>query len=537
MRIRLAAALVILLAAPLAGEDLPEQAMDAYRRGDFNRAATLFSQAVEQESDSSTRAELRVKLAWTFFAMRQQRRAEEALTAALTDEPGLELVPDFYTDDFLALFARIKERRTQPRQEPSERIVRTPTPTLTAVRQRLLLAEDDETLARIQLEIEDLERSAPADQLPDILGVKSELMERLGRTELALELRGRAAMARAMAQLTPGTQASPPLELLLEARRLLAAHRPADAASLMRGVLAVLPSSLPALEILGQAHLEAGQIEEAQLVLRTALLHSERAETLMLLGEVELRRKDLPAARTAFRRAAQLERGNDRVAAALGLLAVRLGDMAGAREELDRALQLNGTLFAARVVRAQLALLEGETAQAVQHLQRALQVTPNDPWATGWMGAANLAAGDFQLASERLKTAVNGGENFFALLLAEATRRAGDPEEALRTLGTGEGHLEAEVALMRARCLMDLGRFPDAETALRTALTNNPGHYRLRALLAAALHRQRNWPAALGEVQRLIGTPETAQWASQAATRLQATNVAQTLLDQAIEIP
>lgn len=510
--------------------------MDAYRRGDFNRAATLFSQAADEEADGNVRAELRVKLAWTFFALRQQRRAEEALTAALEDSPGLELVPDFYTDDFLALFARVKERRTQPRQEPSDRIVRTASPTLAAVRQRLLLAEDDETLARIQLELEDLERSAPADQLPDVLGVMAELMERQGRTGPALELRGRAAMARAVAQLTPGTQASPPLELLLEARRLLAAHRPADAAALMRGVLAVLPSSLPALEILGQAHLEAGQLDEAQLVLRTALHHNERAETLMLLGNTEIQRRDLAAARTAFRRAAELERGNDRAAASLGLLSARLGDTATAREELDRALQLNGTLFTARVVRAQLALLDGELSQAVQHLQRALQVSPNDPWATGWMGAANLAAGDYELAAQRLTLAVDGDEDVFVLLLAEATRRAGDPEEALRTLERSRTHPQADVALMRARCLMDMGRFDEAESTLRAGLDGSPGHPRLRAMLAAALHRQHSWPDAMDQVQRLIGDPEQGVWASQALARLQATHAAQLLLDQATPV-
>lgn len=523
-------ALTLLLAVPASGQDLPEQAMDAYRRGDFTRAAALFNQAADEERDANTRAELRVKLAWTYFAMRQTRRAEEALTAALDDVPRLELVPDFYTDDFLALFARIKERRATPEDRGAGRIVRTPSPTLAAVRQKLLLATDDETLATVLFELEQLEQSAAVEQLPDILDVKAELMDRMGRTAAALELRGRSGTARASAQAPPGTPAGPPLEILLEGRRLLAGQRAADAAALMRGVLAVQPSSLPALEILGQAHLEAGQYEEAQLVLRTAAAHSERGDILMLLGETELRRKDLPAARAAFRRAAELERGNDRAAAALGLLAAQLGDLAGARQELDRALQLNGTLLTARLVRAQIALLDGQPAAAVAHLQRALQVAPGNTWAVGLMGAAELAAGQAEAAVRRLRTAVDGGETGFRLHLAEAQRRTGQAESALQTAGD-----DSPAALVRALCLLDLGLSGDAEATLRSALDLDPGNTTLRALLGVTLHRQRRWQDAQEELQR-ITAGDDADWARAAVPRLRATSAAQDLMDAAVPV-
>ena len=95
--------------------------------------------------------------------------------------------------------------------------MRTPPPgSLAQIRQRLSQATDNAGVEALLPSIEALEASVPAAQLSEVLDVKSDTLERLGRTGDALELRGRVAGMRATAQASPGT-APVPLEALLEA--------------------------------------------------------------------------------------------------------------------------------------------------------------------------------------------------------------------------------------------------------------------------------------------------------------------------------
>jgi tetratricopeptide (TPR) repeat protein len=185
----------------------------------------------------------------------------------------------------------------------------------------------------------------------------------------------------------------------------------------------------------------------------------------MSRGEVELRRGRFTGARDAFRRVVEVDPGNDRAWAALGLLASRMGDLPTAREALDRALAGNGTLFEARVVRAQIALADGQPTAAFQHLQRALQVKPDDPWATGWLGATYLASSNNAVAAQKLQAAVKAEQLQFSAALVEALRRIGKVAEALAILDGAK--VEEPKASLLARCLLDAGR-PSEAQVLRT---------------------------------------------------------------------
>jgi tetratricopeptide (TPR) repeat protein len=108
---RVLATLVLLACAGRAwAQDLAAQAAEAYRRGDLRQAAKLYSDAADAETTPDKRAEIRVQAAWTYFAMKNRAKTEETLTQVLRDAPALELVPDFYTPEFLTLFERIKTR-------------------------------------------------------------------------------------------------------------------------------------------------------------------------------------------------------------------------------------------------------------------------------------------------------------------------------------------------------------------------------------------------------------------------------------------
>lgn len=536
-RLVVAAWALLVVAVVASAQDPLAAATEAYRQGDFPKAARLFSQAADAETTPAARAEIRVKLAWTQYAMKNRARAEEALTAALTDNPGLEVMRDYYTDDFLALVEKVRKRlasgaSTSRGTAPPSRQPQAPAGgTVAGLRQRLAQAPDQPAVEAVLTDLAVLEMTYPPQQLPEVLELKVEVLDRLGRSREALELRGRLAALRASSQALPGTSAVP-LDILLEARRHLASGRPDDAVALLRGVLAAQPSCVPAIEVLAEALAEAGRLDEASDAVRTAMMGGEKPDLLLLQGEIELRRNRGDLARNAFRRLVEIDLGNDRGWASLGLLAARSGDIAAARDALDKALRSNGMLFEARVVRAQLCLLDGQTQPAIQHLQRATQIRPDDPWAQGWLGMAFLTAGNMPSAIEKLDLAVKADQLHFALPLAEALRRQGKLEMALQVLDRLPAD-EPRVGLIRARCLLDARRPVDSERILRELVAGDPSRGDVTYLLACALHSQGQWDEALALLDRargLNGAPSSMQ---QAIDFTAATRRAQELLAQA----
>ena len=532
-------ATIFLLAAAVARAQDPLTEGDrAFRSADFKSAAKLYAAAADAERDPGKRAEIRVKLAMAYYNAKERTKAEEALTAALKDVPQLELVPEFYDSDFLKMFNRVRTRLTAP---PTPLAGSAPLRTgggagsLVQIRQRLAQAADGTAVEAILPSFEALEASASPNTLPDVLEVKADALERLGRTSEALELRGRIAAMRTATQALPGT--SPvPLEALLDARRMLAAGRPQDAIAFLHGVLLAMPSCMPALELEAEAFLEAGKLDDAYSVLRTALLGNEKPELLMALGEVELRRARLTAARDAFRRVVEVDPGNDRAWAALGLLAAHMGDLSSAREALDKALTANGTLFEARVVRAEIALADGQATVAFQHLQRALQVKPDDPWATGWLGATYLAIKNDVTAAEKLQSAVQAGQGQFGLALVEALRRLGKVDEALASLARTKGE-EPEASLLRARCLLDMSRPADAQSVVVNLIALFPEDAEAHYLLGVAYHAQRRWLEAEKELGLAAGLANPPANARASVANAQATRRAQDVMDAALTPP
>jgi tetratricopeptide (TPR) repeat protein len=543
MRGKIAVLLILLVAGVgLAAQDLLSQARDAFRNGDFRTAARLFSQAADAETDRSKRADIRVQLAVTYVNLNNRTKAEEAFSQALKDNPQLDLVPDFYAPEVLSIFSRVKARQSETTSSPPSQAVPSakhpsqPPGDLPALRQRLAQAMDNTEVEGILNQIQQLELTTPATGLPEVFELEAAALERLGRTSAAIAQRGRAAALRASVQAPPGTTVVP-LEALLEGRRLLAAGQPADAEAMMRGVLAAIPSCAPALEVMGEALLDEGKLDEAFSAVRTAMVGSDKPELWRLLGEIELRRGHLAGARDAFRHSVDVDPASDRGWAALGLIAARMEDYKSAKEALDKALELNGTLFEARVVRAEIALADGQPAVAVQNLQRALQVKPDDQWAIGWQGVAYLLSGNLQAAVDRLQTAARaqGGEPF-VLPLAEALRREGKADAALQMLGAdksgGGGH-----AVLVARCLIDAGRPQDAIPVLNEALLAQPDDGRTRYLLGVAQHAAGHWDEAAKTLAASVGQTGAPSFAAASAAAAEATRKAEALMSAAVVPP
>lgn len=523
------------LAALLSAQTTLDRAHEAFRQGQWQKAAQLFTQAAEEAQDAKSRAEIRVKLAWTyFFALKNRTKAEQTLRKALNDAPDLEIIPDLYTDDFVALFARVKREMAAPAPVPSPARPVVTTGGIPALRTKLATAVDAFALEALLAEARALEATQPPATLPDLLELEADILDRLARPQEALRLRGRAQALRTVAQAAPGT-AVVPLEMIRQARQLLVAGQPHDAIALLQGVLDALPSCIPAFEVLAQAYVDAGLFDEAYSALQTALMGNEKPDLLVALGELELARNRPATARDAFRRAVSLDPSNDRALAAAGLLTASLEDYTSSKELLDQALKANGTLYHARVVRAQLALMEGNPEDAVSHLLRALQVRPQDPWATGWLGVAYLAVGDVSAAETRLREATKAGGQEFVLFLAEALARQGKGEEAARLIKPDDPDPQAQ--LLRAKALLTAGNHQAARELLERLVKLYPTHGGIRYLLGYTQYLLRGWGPALETLraaQALKGAPP---FVAESVALAQKANDAQALMDQALTPP
>lgn len=511
-----------------------DQAHDAFRQGQWRKAARLFEKAAEEARDPGARAEIWVKLAWTYFsALKNRAKAEQALRRAFQEAPDLEIIPDLYTDDFVAAVARVRSQLQETvRTRPSP----SPTPTvgsLARLRSRLATAVDALTLEGLLAEVKALESAEPPASLPDLLEVKADILDRLGRASESLRLRARAQTLRIAAQAAPGTPILP-LELIRQGRQYLVAKQPQEAIALLQGILDALPSCTPAFEVLAQAYMDAGLFEEAYSALQTAIMSNEKPELLLALGELELARRRLPAARDAFRRAVALDPVNDRALAAAGLLAASMEDYASAKDFLEQALKNNGTLFEARVIRAQLAILEGQTQEAILHLLRALQVRPGDPWAEGWLGVAYLAANDVNAAGERLARATSQQKDF-ALFLAEVYLRQNQHALALPLISAESQDPQAQ--LLRAKAMLQAGQTREAESLLQRLVKLYPADGAIRYLLGFGQFKLGQWEQAASSLRAGQGLPGAPSFIAEAVTAAENALQAQKLMDAALTPP
>ena len=147
----------------------------------------------------------------------------------------------------------------------------------------------------------------------------------------------------------------------------------------------------------------------------------------------------------------------------------------------------------------------------------------------GWMGFAQLVAGNAQGAVDGLRTAVAAGQARFATALAESLRRTARASEALALLDEKKPD-DPAAGLLQARCLLDLGRATQAETTLKALALADPKDARLQYLLGCALHSERQWEEALAALDRASRLPDPPPQTATAMTVTAATKAAQELM-------
>ena len=225
------------------------------------------------------------------------------------------------------------------------------------------------------------------------------------------------------------------------AETLLRESRYEEARHLLDEILAVMPDHIGALNARGVLHLNAGELEEGERLIRQA---------------------------------ESIEPENPSVLANLSSLAQLHGDLAASVDYAERAWKTGGEeAFAARRLAA-VNLAAGQVQRAIDVLAIALAAKPDDPDLLVTFGEARLAVGDPTQALASLE----------------------------RVLELNEGHVEGLIALARLRCLLD---DPETAIGhAKKAYLAAPRNPLAAMILAKAQHEAGQLNAAAETVQRLL---------------------------------
>jgi tetratricopeptide (TPR) repeat protein len=493
--------LCVLFISPLlapAQEATPseEAALQAYREGAFSRAVQLYTRALSETDDPGHRARLHVNIAWTLFALGREDEVNTHLRAALLEDSDLNLIPDYYTQEFIDLFESARRQEfSSARQDPT-----TPLPdlesTLSSVNQRL---EAEQDLEGALADVERLLDAYPEDGR--LVPLKAEILRRLGRPEEADEVLR--TYGNGYGELPPDRLSIP--DLILRSNRLLDEGDVETAFQLLREAVSRQPSNVAALELMAEAALRSGRWQDAEFALKSALsLQPDNLNLQLRLGGVYLAKNDASAARDVFRQLTERFPHSDRAWAALGLLDARLGNHERALRELEQALNENPLLPEVQLTYGELQLMRGDLDRALEALQAAANLLQEDAQVDARLGQTLLALGRHRPAQERLRSAVDGGFRPFDVqrCLALALIKNGLHAEAERVLEDIPDDDHGDGKTVHALLLLERDQLGDAEALLREVAKTRPTDVGVLNMLAVAVYRQARYQEAVSLLAR-----------------------------------
>ncbi len=416
MRIQavLAAALALLvLAAPApaqeGSESLEKEARKAFNAGEFRRAALKFESAASAASDASRKGRMLVQSAWARFNEGKRADAQDALRRAYAASPDLEILPDFYSPEFVKVAGEVKAALR-------------PTPAAPAADLAELKRVAREKLADGAAEdvIHDLTYDVPRDKLDaECLDLLAAAYEKLGKFNEASRIRAAKAdpskaplppvgpvpsgvgrrvipggvscasggrrRGRVSPRIAPG---APPVDYIALGRAALSHGDALNAQAAANRLLEIDPQSSEAYRLLGNAFTMRGEKVLAEANLKQALKYNEKNEGALLdLYDFYMADKNWEPALDALRRAAELNPANRDRLVALGRKARADGDIAHARQVFATAAAAAPKDTSILTEYASVLLQAKDPEAALEPLTRAAAVEPNRE-----IVRANLAA-------------------------------------------------------------------------------------------------------------------------------------------------
>jgi tetratricopeptide (TPR) repeat protein len=491
-----AAAVLLIGASAFAqegSESLEKEARKAFNSGQFKRAALKFESAASAAGDPARKGRMLVQSAWASFNEGKRADAQEALRRAYAASPDLEIVPDFYSPEFVKVAADVKSTlRTIP-AAPAADIAELKR----VARQKLADGFPEDV-------IHDLMYNVPREKLDaECLDLLAAAYEKVGKFNEASRIRAAkgdpakallpaaapavtaapavAGPAAATAPQAPAAPASAPIRIaggappavdyLALGRAALSRGDALNAQSAANRLLEVDPQSSDAYRLLGNAFAMRGEKVLAEANLKQAIKYNEKNEGALLdLYDFYMADKNWEPALDALRRAAEVNPENRDKLVALGRKARAEGDLPHARQvfataaaaapkdtsilteyasvliqmkDLDAALEPLTKAAAAEpereIVRANLASVlrrKGLWKEAEKEYREAIRSDPDYAPALTGLGGLLLERGQAADAIEPLKKAVLRAPQSVdaAWALARAQRQTGALKDAADAL-------------------------------------------------------------------------------------------------------
>jgi tetratricopeptide (TPR) repeat protein len=498
---RIFAITCLLVVATASAQDLTpseQDALRAYREGAFSQAVQLYTKALSETQDARHRARLHVNIAWTLFALGREGEVDTHLRAAIVEDPELNLVPDYYTQEFVDLFDAARSKRNEPLVNASDGA---PPPdleaTVASIQQRL---DEGSDLEGALSDTDRLLTFFPGDGR--LVPLRIQLLQRLGRGDEAEQYAATYGADLGGSDLVD--RLSIP-DLIMRANRLLDQGDTTTSLELLREAVARQPSNVAALELMAEAAQRAGRWQEAEFALKSALgLQADNIGLKLRLGEVYLAKGETSAARDVFREITLRFPHSDRAWAALGLLEATLGNHDRALEELETALSENPLLPEVQLAYGELLLEKGDASAALEALRSASNLLLDDAQLQARIGQALLALGRDHDALASLRNANSAGYHppDVERALALALLRNGLLSEAERVLdGLGRND-RGDADVIRSMLLLERGLASEAEPICRAVAAERTGDSGILALLGAIAYSQARYPEAVSLLDR-----------------------------------
>lgn len=481
-----------------ASDSYEREAKKEFNQGRFGQAAVKFELAAQASTDSSRRARMHLQEAWSHFNARSPKEARDALKSALDPKPDLEVVPDFFSRDFMKLVEEVRlavrAGAAAPRVDIAE--------TIRMSRERLKDGQIDEV-------IHDLTYNVPPDKLGrDGSETLATALEKKGRFADAARVRAAAGI-----QTPPGGPAavSPPAGSDVSPKTIAPAPVATSTVPPQAPVAARSgPAPVDYLALGRQALLRGDTINAMAAANRQIELEPNSSEAYRLLAEVNLQRGEKVMAEALLKQSLKYNEKNEATLLLLFDYFAAEKDWKGALDALRRATEVNPANRDRMVALGRTFRSENDLGRAAQVFAAATEALPDDPTLLTEYGAILRSQGKADAALEPLMKAVTA---------------APDREVVRANLA----------AVLRER-----NQFREAEREYREALRCDPDYVpALVGLGTLLLQRQR--PAEALEPLKKAATldPKNADalWAFARAYRLSGqTKEAAEVLEKAVEL-
>lgn len=252
----------------------------------------------------------------------------------------------------------------------------------------------------------------------------------------------------------------------------------------------------------GSSLMGVGRTDDALALLQLAADTDPRfPDTYNNLGQIQLARGDLPAARRAFEHGLQADPQYALFYVNLANVLIKQGDSRGARPLLEKAVELDPLLAPAYGPLAELEYRAGDAAAALRHLRRAVELQPASAVARTDLAMVLAAQQDWAGAVQELRAvlAIDSSmlvaANRLAWLLATAgddrVRNGAEAVQLAEQLCRATGYKEAALLDTLAAAQAESGQFEKAVATIAEAevLARAAGNADLAGTLAQRRQR------------------------------------------------